>query len=91
MGYVKKIYRLKTAVEIEEYHDDRHRLPGQPRQPKQKATPEQMAKANRRNREKLCRRKLREHFDIYDVFSTLTYARERRPASMEAATAATSP
>ena len=34
-------------------------------------TPEQMEKVNQMNREKECRRKLRQHFDVGDIFETL--------------------
>lgn len=85
MGYKKKIYGLRNAIEVEEYHTARYGAPGQTRQPKKKATPEQIAKRNQYNREKLARRKLRMHFDVNDYFTDLTYRREERPPDMKTA------
>ena len=85
MAFTKKIYRLRKASEIEEYHTAKYGAPGQERQPKKKLTPEQMEKQNQVNREKKARRKLREHFQSNDYFSDLTYRKEERPADMETA------
>ena len=85
MAYEGKRYHLRNAIEVEEYHSGRYGAPGQKRIPRKKPTPEQIEKINQRNKEKLCRRKLRQHFDVNDYFSTLTYRREARPPTMEAA------
>ena len=85
MAYVQKKYKLKNVIEIEEYHTGRYGAPGQERKKKKKPTPEQMEKVNQMNREKECRRKLRQHFDVGDIFETLTYGKGERPPSMEAA------
>ena len=50
-----------------------------------KATPEEMERVNQYNREKTARRKLREHFDVHDYFTDLTYKRDERPEDMIAA------
>lgn len=85
MAWKKKTYRFKNAIEIEEYHTARYGAPGQERQEKKKATPEQMKKRNQYNKEKLARRKLRTHFEVNDYYSDLTYRREERPPDMETA------
>lgn len=72
-------------IEVQEYHDGRYGAPGEPRQKKKKATPQDMERMNRWNRERLCWRKLVNHFAVHDYFVTLTYRREERPADMEAA------
>ena len=82
--YIKKEYRFRDAVEVEEYHDARHRHPGEPRKERRKATPEDVARINQRNKEKRCRHRLLEYFDEGDAFTTLTYARDQRPADMAA-------
>ena len=85
MAYIKKTYRLKNVIEVEEYHTGRYGAPGQIRLPKKKKTPEQVAKINQRNKEKLCRRKLRQHFYVGDYFVDLTYRKEERPEDMSEA------
>ena len=71
MAYEGKRYHLRNAIEVEEYHSGRYGAPGQKRVPRKKPTPEQIEKVNQRNKEKLCRRKLRQHFDVNDYFSDI--------------------
>ena len=85
MAYKQKRYILRNVIEVEEYHTARYGAPGQPRQKRRKPTPEQTEKINQRNKEKLCRRKLRQHFEINDYFTTLTYSKENRPSDMSEA------
>lgn len=85
MAYVKKVFKLKNVIEVEEYHTGRYGAPGQIRKEKKKLTPEQVARINQANKEKNCRRKLRQHFNIGDYFVDLTYAKDARPADMDAA------
>ena len=85
MAHCKHTYRSKNAIEVEEFHTGRYGAPGQPRQKKQKATPEQIERINQYNREKLARRKLREHFEKGDYFSCATFRREERPPDMATA------
>lgn len=85
MAYRKKIQKFRNATEIAEYHTGRYGAPGQKRQPKKKATPEQIKKINRYNREKIARWKLREWFDVNDYFSCLSYRKEARPPDMKMA------
>jgi hypothetical protein len=85
MAYKQKKYSFPNCIEIEQYHTALYRAPGMKRLKKSKATPEQMAKANQRNKQKLCRRKLRAHFRKNDCYITLTYEKDKRPADMEQA------
>lgn len=85
MAYTRKTYRFRNAIEREEYHSGRYGAPGEKRRKKENPTPEQMEKVNQRNREKMARRRLRKYFRKEDLFVTLTYAPEKRPADMEAA------
>ena len=82
MAYRKKIYRFENAIEVEEYHSARYGAPGQSRQKRRKATPEQIEKINRRNKEKRCRHRLRSYFDVNDLFVTVTYEKDKRPSDM---------
>lgn len=85
MSYTGKRYHFRNAIEIEEYHTARYGAPGQRRQKRRKATPEEIEKVNQYNRVKLARRKLRANFDVNDYFTDLTYRRDERPADMEGA------
>lgn len=83
--YRRSTYTFPDAREVEEYASLRYGAPGQKRAERRKATPEQMAAANQRAKEKKCRRKLRAHFKKDDYFVTLTYRKDERPQDMEAA------
>lgn len=85
MAYNVVRYRSVNATEVEEYHTGRYGAPGMERVKKKKPTPEQVEKVNQRNKEKLCRRRLRRWFRKNDLFVTLTYAVEERPPDMETA------
>lgn len=85
MAYQRVIHRLKKGVEVEDYHSNRYGAPGEERQKKKKATPEQMARQNQYQKEKKARHKLMEHFEENDYFSLLTYRREARPPDMKTA------
>ena len=87
MAYKKKTYTFRNAIEVEEYHTARYGAPGQIRQKKKKPTPEQVDKINQKNKEKNCRRKLRQHFTTGDYFTDLTYEKDKRPQDMDQAKA----
>jgi hypothetical protein len=84
MRHFKTEYRFRNAVEVYEYHT----VPpekGEKRSPRRKATPEEMAKVNQKNKERLIRHRLRTYFGIKDYWVTLTYERSLRPESMDQA------
>ena len=85
MPYKQRKYRFPNAIEIEEYHTARYGAPGEPREKKEKATPEQMARRNHYNKVRSCRHKLRANFKKQDHFLTLNYKPDKRPADMEEA------
>lgn len=85
MAYTQTTYRSRNAIEREEYHSGRYGAPGMKREKKKKPTPEQIEKVNQRNKEKLCRRKMRKWFRKEDLFITLTYAVAARPPDMKTA------
>lgn len=83
--YKQKKYRLRDAIEIEEYHDGQYGAPGQKRQKKTKPTKMQMAMRNQKSKENTARRKLRMHFRVEDYFTRLSYRVDERPPDMDAA------
>lgn len=85
MSYMGERMKFLNAIEVYEYYKMRYGAPGEKREEKKRPTPEQMEKINQQNRERLARWKLREHFDVNDYFIRLSYTKEKRPVSMEAA------
>lgn len=83
----RKEYRLRNGqiIDREEYHDGRYGGPGLKRKKKTKLTKEQMKAINMQNKVKRCRWRLLEYFTAGDVFATLTYRIDNRPANMEEA------
>lgn len=82
---VRRRHRAGDIIEVQEFHDGRYGAPGQPRRKKNKVTPEDMERVNAWLRERMCWRKLINHFEVHDLFVTLTYRRGERPAGMEEA------
>lgn len=85
MSYMGVRMKFLNAIEVYEYYKMKYGAPGQKREEKKKPTAEQMETINRLNRERIARWKLREHFDVNDYFVRLSYKKEKRPVSMEAA------
>lgn len=83
--HIKKVYKFKNAIEVEEYKPGRYGGPGKQREPKGEGTPEWMKKTNQRNRAKKARHRLRKYFDVNDHLVTLTYRAKDRPPDMAAA------
>ena len=72
-------------IDVIEYHTARYGAPGQKREKKRKATPEEMARANQRNKERQCWYLILANFMIGDYYLTLTYRKSDRPGDMEEA------
>lgn len=85
MKITKKTYRFMNAIEVEEHLSGRYGAPGQEREKRKKPTPEQMKKINQKNKEKWCRRKMRQWFCRNDLWVTLTWAPDCRPPDMKTA------
>lgn len=81
----QKIYRFKNSIEVEEYRDGRFGAKGEKRVERRKATPEQVKRQNQFNRTKKLRRMIKANFKEDDLYWTLTFKKEKRPESMEAA------
>lgn len=87
MSYRKKVYRHRSGelLEVMEYHDGMYGAPGSKRQPKRKATPEELRRINQYNKRMRCWRKMINYIDEGDLYTTLTFKPDLRPGSMEAA------
>lgn len=83
--YIKKIYDMGKVVDIEQYYPGNYGAPGQVRQKKQKATPEQIRKQNERNRAKKLKRIILANFNPGDWHLVLNYRPEERPENTEQA------
>lgn len=87
MAIKRKEYRFKKGdiLDIEEYHDGKYGNPGGKRLKRRKATPEDMIRTNKWNKEKRCRQRLLCYFSPGDLLLTWTYRVEARPPDMESA------
>lgn len=73
MGYTVETYRFGSSNEIEIKWKGNYGAKGEKRQPRKKATPEQIEKQNQRNRENLVRRLIKANFTEGDLWCTLKY------------------
>ena len=87
MAIKRKEYRFRKGdiLDIEEYHDGKYGDPGGKRVKRRKATPEDMIRVNKWNKEKRCRQRLLCYFSPGDLLLTWTYRVEERPPDMESA------
>lgn len=83
--YKRLIYYFGDTIEVEDKYPMNYGAPGQKRLKKKKATPEQIKKQNKRNRENRIRRIMKENFRENDIWLTLTYKQEERPPDMDQA------
>lgn len=83
--YKRLTYVFANAIEVYEYLDGKYGAPGQAREGKKKATPEQIEKRNQWNKERRARHKLREWMNVNDYLSDLTYKVSCRPKDMKEA------
>lgn len=82
--HVKKWCRINDKIEIEKYYDARYGAPGKPRQKKEKATPEDVARQNFWKKCQYLRRTMELNFRGGDLFVTLTCRPEERPTDEDA-------
>lgn len=82
MGYIRKWWETPAGRVVEEYHSGRTPPPGG-RSPRRKATPEEMARANLRQKQRNTQLLLMANFGEYDYWITLTYKRGNRPEDMK--------
>ena len=73
MAYEEKIYEYYSSIEHEMSWVGNYGAKGEKRSPKRKATKEEIAKQNQRNREKYVRRLMKENYKPGDLWCTLKY------------------
>ena len=83
--YVRKIFDMGWVKQIEKYYPGNYGAPGKKRGPKQKRTPEDIARQNQRNREKKVQRIILANFKEGDWHLVLGYKKELRPGSFKEA------
>lgn len=79
MAYEEKIYEYYSSIEHEMSWIGNYGAKGEKRNPKRKATKEEIAKQNQRNREKYVRRLIKENFKSGDLLNTLKYPQGSHP------------
>lgn len=82
--YDKLTCRIRDRVEVSKHYSGRYGAPGMKREPKRKATPEEMAKQNHWKRCRDLRRLIEINFGPGDWHVTLTCAKDQRPTKEEA-------
>jgi hypothetical protein len=71
--YWEDSYKFKDSTEYEYKFAGNYGAKGEKREPKRKATPEQVRKQNQKNRENYMRRKIKANFAEHDVWATLKH------------------
>lgn len=82
MGYTKKYWNTQIGKVVEEYHTAAQPPPGG-RRGKRAPTPEEMEKANQRQKHRKAQLLLMNNFRADDYFITLTYRPDERPADLQ--------
>lgn len=82
--YIKKTCRINDKIEIEKHYDGRFGAPGMEREPRQKKTPEEVARQNFWRRCRELRRILEINFKGGDWHAILTCRKEERPCIEQA-------
>lgn len=77
--FEERVYTFETSIEIERSRTGKPPDRGKKRQKRRKATPEDMERQNRYNKEKLVRRLIKENHKENDIFVTHTYQKGYRP------------
>lgn len=83
MGYIKKYWNTPIGKVVEEYHSGAKPPPGG-RTARREPTPEEMEKANQRQKHRKAHLLLMNNFHEDDYFVTLTYRQEERPEDLAA-------
>lgn len=83
MAYIRDVWRFPDSNEYEYKFAGNYGAKGEKRNPKHKATPEQIARQNQLNREKKVRRLIKANFTNEDFWVTLKYPRGARPSLEE--------
>ena len=75
MAIKKKTYSFRGGdiIDTEEFHDGKYGAPGGKRTKRKKATPEEMARVNKRNKETRCRQRPFRNIDIQSGGTSTRY------------------
>ncbi len=73
MAYKQIVFSFENSKEVSLIYDGNYGAKGEKRAPKQKATPEQIAHQNQKNRERRVRHLIKENFTEEDYWVTLKY------------------
>ena len=82
--YDKITCRIRDRIEVSKHYSGRYGAPGMKREPKRKATPEEVARHNHWKRCRDLRRLIELNFEGGDWHVTLTCEKEKRPTKEEA-------
>lgn len=80
MAYIKDTWRFPDSIEHEYKFAGRYGAKGECRAPRQKLTPEQVARQNQLNKEKKVRRLIKANFGPNDYWVTFKYPKGTRPS-----------
>lgn len=82
-AYVREIWEFGDTKEVEEKHTGKYGAPGQKREKKKKASPEDIKRQNQWKRVRDIRRLIKWNFKKNDYWVTLTYKKGSRPTYQE--------
>lgn len=80
MAYIRDVWRFPDSIETEYKFAGRYGAKGEKRAPRQKLTPEQVARQNQLNKEKKVRRLIKANFQKNDYWITFKYKKGTRPS-----------
>lgn len=79
-GYIREKWECGDTLDIEEKHTGRYGAPGQKREKKKKASPEDIKRQNQWKRVRDLLRLIKWNFKKHDYWMTLTYKKGERPS-----------
>jgi hypothetical protein len=85
MPYIEEIIFAGKTIEVSKKHSYRYMSKKVPRSENENPTPEAVKKINERNAENHLRRLINANFKYQDIHLVLTYRRDKRPATPQAA------
>jgi len=85
MPYIEEIVIAGKTIEISKKHSYRYMSKKIPRSENKNPTPQDVKKINERNAENHLRRLINNNFQYQDIHLVLTYRRDQRPATPQAA------
>lgn len=83
--HIRRKYRMPNSIEVQEFNSSKCPGTSKPRGQRSEKTPEQIAKANQRRKQRECSRMVETYFNEDDGSLTLTFRKELRPKDMKEA------